>query len=372
MRILAMEPYYDGSHKEFINQWMMRSEHSFALETLPGYKWKWRMRHGAVHFADRAKRLFEAGHDFDLIFCSDMLNLAEFKGLAGEKYALVPTVVYFHENQLTYPVRHESERDYQFAMTNLTSALAADVVWFNSYFHRGEFLEEMEAFLKRMPDFQPFEAIERIRDKSAVYPLGISVADVSRFSGRDEKGPLHILWSARWEHDKNPELFFAAMEQLEREGVDFRLSVIGQSFRDVPEVFGRAKEAFAKRIVRWGYQESREEYLAALGEADVVVSTADHEFFGLSILEAAGANVLPVLPRRLSYPEIFADCPEFFYDGSQAGLVKKLAGLAQKKLQKNILDGIDLKPRDIAQRYAWETIARKLDRGVETIKKDMD
>lgn len=367
MKILAIEPYYDGSHRDFIDSWIRLSGHSFTLETLPGYKWKWRMRHGAVYFADRLRELAAKEEEFDLLFCSDMLNLAEFRGLTGKAYSVVPAVIYYHENQLTYPVRYESERDYQFAMTNFTSALSASRAWFNTDFHRQEFLDAMEAFLRKMPDFQPLDAIEKIRARSEVYPPGIHIRE-NQVAIRKSPGPLHILWSARWEHDKNPELFFSAVGELDKKGVDFRLSVIGQSFRDVPEVFARSKEAFASRIVRWGFQETREDYFAALAKADVVVSTADHEFFGLSVLEAAGANAFPILPRKLSYPEIFADCPEFFYDGTSKGLAEKLAWLAGIKAQKSdILDGIRPKPAEIANRYAWEAIAEKLDRAVEQV-----
>jgi glycosyltransferase involved in cell wall biosynthesis len=56
--------------------------------------------------------------------------------------------------------------------------------------------------------------------------------------------------------------------------------------------------------VQWGYIASRAEYLTLLGQADLVVSTADHEFFGISVLEAMAAGAFPLLPNRLSYPEL--------------------------------------------------------------------
>ncbi len=57
-------------------------------------------------------------------------------------------------------------------------------------------------------------------------------------------------------------------------------------------------------MVQWGRLEDRADYAALLWAADVVVSTAIHEFFGVSVLEAVYCGCRPVLPRRLSYPEL--------------------------------------------------------------------
>ena len=179
MKILALEAYYGGSHKAFLDGWIGSSRHDWTLLTLPPNKWKWRMRNSAVAFADQVNDLVAKGKSWDVIFCSDMLNLAEFKGLVDKPVSDTTSVVYFHENQLTYPNRFESERDYQYVMTNLTTALAADHVWFNSAFHRDEFLTAMTAFLKRMPEPDPIDPVERIMPKSAVYPPGIARIDTS-------------------------------------------------------------------------------------------------------------------------------------------------------------------------------------------------
>lgn len=331
MKVLGLEAYYGGSHKAFIDGWIEHSRHEWTLLTLPANKWKWRMRHAAITFADEVNKRAGDGQRWDVLFCSDMLNLAEFIGLAGGALGRAASCVYFHENQLTYPVRFESERDYQFGVTNLTTALAATAVWFNSKFHRDEFLVALDKFLKRMPDHQPADVIERIQAKSAVYHPGINKPPTPK---PRKPGPIRILWAARAEHDKNPDDFFEALKKLKAQGIDFRLSVIGPRFREVPQVFAWAKDFFAEHIDLWGYQQDPADYNAALGAADVIVSTADHEFFGLSVAEAIAAGAFPILPRRLSYPELLesvrSECAdEFFYDGSIEDLIRRLTQAAE-------------------------------------------
>jgi glycosyltransferase involved in cell wall biosynthesis len=369
MNILALEPYYGGSHRAFIDGLSKASGHTWTLLTLPAHKWKWRMRHSAITFASQAAELAEKRQSWDLLFCSDMLNLAEFAALVPAGIAGLPKVIYFHENQLTYPVRVEDERDYQFAMTNLTGALAATAVWFNSQFHLDSFLDALARFLKSMPDHQPFEAIEKIRAKSSVYPPGIA-----EFSARRprEPGPLRILWAARWEHDKNPEDFFEGLEILKAKNVPFRISVIGQSFRDKPAIFEKAHSGFMDQIDLWGYQQSRDDYERALLQADVIVSTANHEFFGIGILEAVAAGAYPLVPNRLSYPEILGlgrldDAGQFFYDGTARDLADKLSRLAAR-VEKDALWPATINPATLTGDLKWQNLARRYDKALEQIR----
>lgn len=367
MRILALEPYYGGSHKAFVDGWSTVSKHNWSIFKLPPYKWKWRMRHSAITFAEQVNECVTEGQEWDVIFCSDMLNLAEFLGLAPQAVQKLPAIVYFHENQLTYPVRVESERDYQFAMTNMTTALAAKSVWFNSAFHRDSLLYALAAFLRKMPDCQPTDAVEQIRNKALIYPPGVNA--IGR-CGERKSGPLRILWAARWEHDKNPEDFFEALKILKARGIDFRISVIGEQFRQVPEVFEWAKQYFAEHIDRWGYQESQSEYEKALKDADVFVSTANHEFFGISAVEAGLAGAYLIVPKRLAYPEIMGigkeeRIEEFFYDGSVAALADRLIVLAER-VGKGCLWGNDAdRLVRLMERYKWENLGGVLDEAVE-------
>jgi len=299
-----------------------------------------------------------------------MLNLAEFLGLAPESIHRLPAVVYFHENQLTYPVRFENERDYQFAVTNMTTALAAEQVWFNSAFHRDSFLQALGKFLKRMPDYQPDDVAKRIKNKSAVYPPGID--EMPKRPTERRSGPIRILWAARAEHDKKPEDLFEALKIIKSEGIDFRISVVGERFREIPEVFDWARSYFSEHIDRWGYQEKRVGYEQALVEADLMVSTAGHEFFGISVVEAIATGAYPVLPRRLAYPEVLnldenPRAKEFFYDGSVKALADRLAKLAGQ-VESDSLWGEDAtRATKLVKRFEWSNLASLLDSAAEKV-----
>ena len=363
MKILAVEPYFTGSHRAFLRGWQKHSRHEFLFLTLPGHKWKWRMRHAAVTFARELEENIKYAAA-DVIFCSDMLNLAEFRGLAPRWVRDLPCVCYFHENQLTYPVQHSEERDLHYAFINAVSALAADQVWFNSDYHLRSFTEALADLLERMPDYRLPGTVDLIREKAHIQPPGIE-----EFPPRPQRppGPLRLLWAARWEYDKNPEKFFRALYELQEQGLPFELSVLGESFREVPPVFAEAKIKLEPHVRHWGYLENRKDYRAELARADVFVSTADHEFFGIAALEAAAAGALPLLPARLAYPEVFNIndplCAElFFYDDEGTrNLAERLCEYARDFANDNIEKYEMTKALAVAACYHWTRRARAMD-----------
>ncbi|MBN1844568.1 MAG: DUF3524 domain-containing protein [Sedimentisphaerales bacterium] len=309
MNILILEAYDGGSHAQFLDGLTAHSGHLYARLGLAARKWKWRMRGSALYFARQVPQtLRQAGWEpahVDLILTSDMTSVSDLRALLPAGLRAKPIVCYFHENQLTYPLPDEAERDYQYAFTHIASCLAADAVWFNSPFHRDSFLEAVERLLGRMSDYVPQEIAEDIRRKSTIMPLGLA-ADLfalKRPAGGACGGPV-LLWNHRWEYDKNPEDFFETLFALAADGADFRLIVAGQSFRKSPAIFATARKILAGRIDHFGYVPSRQGYLDCLARADVAVSTARHDFFGLAAAEAIAAGCYPLLPRRLNYPEL--------------------------------------------------------------------
>lgn len=367
MRILALNAYHGGSHRAFLEGWIAHSRHDFDVLSLPPRYWKWRMRQSPITFAAQVRKRILAGAAWDALFCTDMLSLAEFLALAPAEVRELPSVVYFHENQLTYPISEQAGTpDAHAVMTNITTALAATAVWFNSAYHRDDWLGHLCAFFAKMPDHRPEECIDIIRDKSLVQHPGI---DARPPRGPRRPGPLRIGWAARWEADKNPEDFFAALRQVKAAGLDFRISVLGQSANSTLSCFDRAHREFVDRIDHWGFMESRDAYFDCLAECDVFVSTARHEFFGLSLLEAVAAGAFPLAPDRLAYPEVLGQTTEFLYDGSVVSLARRLVEIGRRLQETGAVRGPNSPSASVVtEPYYWNRVASAMDEHIATLR----
>ena len=328
MRVLFVEPFFGGSHRLFAERFAEHSSHEVTLLTLPASFWKWRLRGGHLSLAPRISGLRGT---FDCLLGTDMLSLAELKGIVPW-LGQVPSVVYFHENQLSYPVPKGEAPDVHFGFTNISTALAADRLVFNSAFHREEFLGGVDTFLRAMPDHRPGKLGERLRPKSAVVFPGVDCSELERFrSGDGRRGPLTILWNHRWEFDKGPDLFFAVLRRLAAGGFDFRVHLLGENFQVKPKPFLEARAFLGERLSTYGFLEDRADYVRALWDSDVVVSTAIHEFYGIAVMEAVYCECRPLLPRRLSYPELYGG--DFLYD-DEGDLESSLKGFIREGTSK--------------------------------------
>jgi glycosyltransferase involved in cell wall biosynthesis len=302
MRILLIEPYYGGSHGAWADGYARHSAHQVDLLTLPARFWKWRMHGAAATLAEEAGRLSTRP---DVILASDMLNLPVYLGLTRDTLADVPVALYCHENQLTYPLQPGEKRDLTYGVINWLSMLAADRVVLNSAYHLEAWFDELPRLLKHFPEYTHLHRVPGVRAKSSVLPVGCDLArlDAARPAEIRSGGAPIVLWNQRWEYDKAPSVFFQALDVLMGEGVLFRVVLAGGNVRQKAAEFEAARERLGERVIHYGWADAAT-YARLLWQADVVVSTALHEFFGISIVEAMYCGCLPVLPRRLAYPEV--------------------------------------------------------------------
>ncbi|XP_056351890.1 glycosyltransferase-like domain-containing protein 1 isoform X5 [Oenanthe melanoleuca] len=421
MSVLLIEPFYGGSHKQLMDLLQEELQEDCVLCTLPAKKWHWKARTAALYFMQTVP----TSSSYRILFASSVLNLAELAALRPDLGKL-KKVLYFHENQLAYPVQKCQERDFQYGYNQILSCLVADVVVFNSAFNMESFLKSIGKFMKLIPDHRPKDLEKIIRPKCQVLYFPVRFPDVSRFmpehklahlekvigvkrngdayqseglpgqqesravmktsdahpesglcepqpglcttqheglasppaapaqaeapestnpcQGEDKQGltfnlsnilsgldyqqrPLHIAWPHRWEHDKDPETFFKVLMKLKEQDVPFQVSVLGETFSEIPDIFSEAREVLGSSVLHWGYLPSKDDYFRALCTADVVISTAKHEFFGVAMIEAVHCGCYPLCPKALVYPEIFP--AEYLYSTPEQ-LFKRLQNFCKR------------------------------------------
>jgi len=358
LNVLLIEPFYSGSHKSWADAIKRHSAHNIELLTLPGRFWKWRMHGSALSFA---KEIRSRKKYYDVIMVSDMIDLALLKAmLPGNAYGVL--ALYFHESQFNYPRQSNDQdlkegRDRHYSWINYSSACVADVLFWNSKFHMESFLSAVPGFLKAFPDHRE-DYSDAIREKSTVLYVGLHLEEIRSIEPPKREGKALLLWNHRWEYDKNPVLFFETLFEIKRRGIWFELAVLGKGHKRQPEIFDEARKELNEEIVHWGFADKKADYLKWLWKADILPVTANQEFFGISVMEAIAANTIPLLPRRLVYPEHFNEDwqhRQFFYENPKA-LVDKL--------QRFILDVKLLrtqKTNHLANKYDWKKLIAEYD-----------
>jgi len=207
-----------------------------------------------------------------------------------------------HESQLLYPRAPNQRADTTAALVNWQSMVAADAVWFNSSFHQVAIHAALPKLLKAQPLPSHEHLVDTVFERAAVLWPGVETSWLTQQS-RTERSVPRVLWNQRWDHDKNPHAVFTALAQLADDGVAFTVALAGHNHRpDHPE-FEWVQEQLGDRIDHYGYLADAD-YKQLLLSADIVVSAADHEFFGIALVEAVAAGAVPVLPSRLSFPEL--------------------------------------------------------------------
>ena len=283
----------------------------FKLE-LPGRHFRWRIRGNPLSWL---YQLPEAEPDF--ILATSMVDIATLKGL-HPRLANIPCIYYFHENQFAYPVSKSQIDSVEPKMVQLYGALAADKLLFNSNYNRDSFLGGVDKLLKKLPDEIPDGVVGTLREKSDVLPVVVEPV-----KGNEVKNRKLILWNHRWEYDKAPQVFADALLQLNRINKNFELALLGSRPKIKPDALKTIEGQLGDKIIV-NEKVSRQEYHHYLAQASIVVSTAIHEFQGLSVLEAASAGAVPLVPDDLCYREQYAE--RYRYQaGDSDGMARRLS-----------------------------------------------
>ncbi len=361
MRILLLSAY-DGASHRYWREGLQEAlpDHDWTVLTLPARYFSWRIRGNPLSWLHSCGDQLSCS--YDLLIATSMVDIATLKGLFPA-LARVPTLCYFHENQFAYPQSDRQQSLLDAQMVNLYSALASDRLLFNSEFNRESFFRGADALMKRLPDLKPKSIGALLEPISAVLPVPLKCSPVSE-SGAKNGAPFTLVWNHRWEYDKGPERLFLALRELDKLGTEYRLHLLGESFRSYPEVFDRIYAEFSDRLLSFGFQSDRETYYRCLKDAHVVISTSIHEFQGLAVMEAAARGAVPVVPDRLSYRELFE--PKFRYQSSvddPAQEARELARQLDHCYQLWLVD--ELAPPERQECWFWPAAAKIYQRAFE-------
>lgn len=364
MNVLLVSPYHGrSSHAAWADGYRRFSKHTFTPLSLPDRSWAWRLRGGAVGLADVVEPECSS---CDLILATSMTDVAGLMGLLRHTPLVQkPVVLYMHENQLTYPIRKEGKRDRQLPWLQFSSMICADEVWFNSEHNRRAWFETLPGFLEGLPEPRALGHVEGLRKKSKVMPVGLDLPDerpMPRSELEGDEAPI-VVWNQRWDWDKNPEGFVEAIEAL-LPLVDFRVVLLGPIPKREPPVLQAFKETLGSRLLHAGWC-SKPEYLEWLNRATLTFSTARHEFFGISILEAVAHGVHPLLPKALAYPELI---PAERFPGCYYTDVEDLVGRALALLREP-RGGLRAREelQEVAYQYRWGVVAPRYDEGLSEV-----
>ena len=109
--------------------------------------------------------------------------------------------------------------------------------------------------------------------------------------------------------------------------------------------------------MQFGYAKTFENYAKWLWKADILLVTSNQDFFGGSIMEAVYCQTIPLLPRRLTYPELFQvdENPKLFYE-NESDLLEKLTTRIEhiSKLEQQHY-------QSIATKYDWSNMIKVYD-----------
>lgn len=268
----------------------------------------------------------------DVIIFSGTFNIAALLELAPPRFRAAQRVAYFHESQWTYPAQSGDVRPY--IVQHLDAVLLTSETWFNSCYHRDVFRKSVELL---SPEIVPASTIESILrklevDSRVVYPP-VTLDHPARLS--DHSHTSRIVWNARWDYDKRPDRFCDMLKHIAATGAATDVLVLGTGGTNPNTILAEIGQTatIPGHLLR---RDNYEEYLAGGG---IVVSTADHEFFGIGILEAVLVGAVPVLPAHLAYPETLPSA--WFYRAGDIGDLARVSMAAMKAVATPMLHRAD-------------------------------
>ncbi len=317
-RVLVVEGWPRGSHQHWFAGWRQYSTHQLATIGWSDSRWSRAWRTSAAGLAP-AVADWLAERPVDVVVTSGPVDTAVLRGLVPALGA-IPVARMQHETELLYPQPPGARSNADAVAADVRGLMAADEWWFASAWHR-------QGALAGLPLWCRDHEVDRPTRPNAVIPIGVAIGELRP---RNNPRPI-VLWPHRWEHDKDPDAFARVARRV---GADALFVLAGES----PTV-ADGDDRRASLGVELGDGAvvgpfDRDTYRQWLAVADVVVSCARHDFYGLGVAEAAANGALPVVPDAMAYPEVIGCWPTMYEPGRfGSALVDTLGRLDELRAQ---------------------------------------
>jgi alpha-1,6-mannosyltransferase len=165
---------------------------------------------------------------------------------------------------------------------------------------------------------------------------------------------IRLIHAGRMSREKYPQLAIAAAAELHRRGAPVELTVAGTG----PHLAWLRQQAEDAPVRFLGYVDGRDELARLYGAADISLSVAPTETFGLAVLEALACGTPVVTADRGGARELVDDsCADW-----GAARASALADAVERLHTKLVADPYALREaaRTRAELYSWDTSAQRM------------
>lgn len=142
--------------------------------------------------------------------------------------------------------------------------------------------------------------------------------DNSVYDGRIGPRKKQVVFSSRWDPEKNPQFFCSVVEKVIKQRPDIKF-IVCSGRRDISEdealmaVLKYGLRKYSKNFeVRSGI--SKSEYYEVLNHSMIQFNCADQDFVSYTLLEAAYYGCAPLYPNYLTFPDAVNHSKEFLYE----------------------------------------------------------
>eukprot|EP00039_Didymoeca_costata_P032489 m.38019 g.38019 ORF g.38019 m.38019 type:complete len:742 (-) comp9382_c0_seq1:3463-5688(-) len=368
------------SHQAWAEGYANHSRHEVCILRVSGDRWKWRMQCDSLPLTEELNRK----GPWDVIVLDGMLDASPVCAKIKKDEKTPRVFIYMHENQLTTPFV-EGDRDvkhnmhWHYGCSNWRSIFCVDGTFFNSQAHFHQFSKALPDMIKQQcpkdcVDWHLTQSAIVLREKCRVLSCGVQLTDILYVTFQKKetikqveekvKVPV-VIWNARLEEDKCPELFLEVLLSLR--GIlksQFNIIVLGHDPSHDQLWHAKFKNEFGDSLLFVGFCAKRQDYIYWLRRGDIFVSTAQHETFGLAFIECCASGILPVVPTHLCYSDVL-DEDEFLYDSKQTLLTRleNLMRLCMSSKSEDIerVEQLRASVKKKAACYDWPTVSLRYD-----------